>query len=517
MPGGNEGINLAEEIITEEFTQAEMDELDKLAYTHKRYLTPKEIAAYVLVNFGQKNLSQFVDAFKEFFMIQFLKLNTTAYANINLFTSIYDALDDTISGLIIDRTRTRWGRIKPFFIIPLPLWVIGGYMMFSAPDINSHQKAIWAAVAIVIYGLGMSYFGAWGLMIYNITPNTDERNNLITITKFFELFGTWIPSLVPVLVTILPKISDNISMRGIYSGFAKFMLFMSAAFAIFGCFNMRERVPLMSREEMKETSVLESLKNIITNRPLISVILANFFNSFKAVGGSSESYFWLNNTGSLMNATICGLFTGIPNYIMVPLAAKMVKKWGARATSIIAGLFGFFAYMTLFFIGYHPFGQTFSDHKILNLAWVIFGLTICGLPNKILNVSGQIVTAEALDYMEWKHGLRNEALVTTVQGYFGKLATSVTGWLSGMVLTWIHYVPLTDSVGNAIPQTDPAMLKGIWAIFCILPALARGLYGVSFILYPIHGKLQQQMIVELADKRANRIAEQNSKDAAQED
>lgn len=517
MPGGNEGINLAEEIITEEFTQAEMDELDKLAYTHKRYLTPKEIAAYVLVNFGQKNLSQFVDAFKEFFMIQFLKLNTTAYANINLFTSIYDALDDTISGLIIDRTRTRWGRIRPFFIIPLPLWVIGGYMMFSAPDINSHQKVIWAAVAIVIYGLGMSYFGAWGLMIYNITPNTDERNNLITITKFFELFGTWIPSLVPVLVTILPKISDNISMRGIYSGFAKFMLFMSAAFAIFGCFNMRERVPLMSREEMKETSVLESLKNIITNRPLISVILANFFNSFKAVGGSSESYFWLNNTGSLMNATICGLFTGIPNYIMVPLAAKMVKKWGARATSIIAGLFGFFAYMTLFFIGYHPFGQTFSDHKILNLAWVIFGLTICGLPNKILNVSGQIVTAEALDYMEWKHGLRNEALVTTVQGYFGKLATSVTGWLSGMVLTWIHYVPLTDSVGNAIPQTDPAMLKGIWAIFCILPALARGLYGVSFILYPIHGKLQQQMIVELADKRANRIAEQNSKDAAQED
>ena len=66
---------MAEEIITDELTQAEMDELDKLAYTHKRYLTPKEIAAYVLVNFGQKNLSQFVSAFKEFFMIQFLKLN----------------------------------------------------------------------------------------------------------------------------------------------------------------------------------------------------------------------------------------------------------------------------------------------------------------------------------------------------------------------------------------------------------------------------------------------------------
>ena len=48
---------MAEETLADELTQEEMDELDKLAYTHKRYLTPKEIAAYVLVNFGQKNLT----------------------------------------------------------------------------------------------------------------------------------------------------------------------------------------------------------------------------------------------------------------------------------------------------------------------------------------------------------------------------------------------------------------------------------------------------------------------------
>ncbi|MBE6742109.1 MAG: hypothetical protein E7570_07385 [Ruminococcaceae bacterium] len=508
---------LAESMVNEQVTSEELEVLDKLAYTKKNYLTPKEIAAYVLVNFGQKNLSQFIGAFKEFFMIQFLKLNTTAYANINFFSSIYDAVDDTISGLIIDRTRTRWGRIRPFFILPLPLWVIGGYMMFTAPGgFTSTQKVIWATVAIIIYGLGMSYFGAWGLMIYNITPNTNERNNLITITKFFELFGTWLPSLVPVLVTVLPKINSKITMKGVYSGFAYFMLILAAAFSIFGFFNMRERVPLMSRAEMKETSVLESIKNIFTNRPLFAIIFAEFFNSFKSVGGSSEQYFWLNNTGSLLYQTFCGLFTGIPNYVMVPIAAKLVKKFGARLTAIGAGLFGFFAYMGLFLIGYHPFGQTFEDNKFLNLAFVIFGLTICGLPNKIITVANPILSAEALDWMEWKHGMRNEALVTTVQGYFTKLATSVTGWLSGMVLTWIHYVPLTDSIGNAIPQTDPGMLRGIWAIFCILPALARGLYGVMFIFYPIHGQLQQEMIVELADIRANRLHEQNKLNAAQE-
>ncbi|MGN0532983.1 MAG: hypothetical protein ACI4IK_01375, partial [Eubacterium sp.] len=80
----------------------EEEYLDRLSYTKKKYLTPKEIAAFVLVNFGQKNLNQFVSVYKEFFLIQFLKLNTTAYANINLFATIYDAVDDTLSGLIID-------------------------------------------------------------------------------------------------------------------------------------------------------------------------------------------------------------------------------------------------------------------------------------------------------------------------------------------------------------------------------------------------------------------------------
>lgn len=496
-----------QDILTEE-----QEELDKLAYTKKRYLSPKEIAAYVLVNFGQKNLSQFTSAYKEFFMIQFLKLNTTAYAYINLFASVYDALDDTISGLIIDRTRTRWGRIRPFFIIPLPLWVVGSIMMFSAPDISSKGKIIWAAIAIVINGLGMSYFGAWNLMIYNITPNNDERNNLITTSKFFELFGVWLPSLVPILVQFLPKLNPSINMQSVYTGFAYFMVVISAGFAIFGFFNMRERVPLQSRDEMNETSVLESIKQIFTNRPLFAIILSDFFNNFKAVGGSSEQYFWLNNSGNIANQTICGLFTGIPNYLMVPFAAKLVKKFGSRTTAIMAGVFGGVAYTLLFIIGYHPFGQTFKDGYVFNLIWVIFALTVCGLPNKVIQVVNPILSAETFDYMEWKHGLRNEALVTTVQGYFTKLATSITGWLSGMVLTWINYVPLTDSLGNAIPQTDPKILNGIWAVFCILPAIARGFYGLSFIIYPIHGNMKNQMIAELADIRADRLAQQ---DAAQ--
>ena len=134
---------MAEKVESQQLNDSELEELERLAYTKKRYLSPKEIAAFVLVNFGKKNLDQFTSAFKEFFMIQFLKLNTTAYANINLFASIYDAADDTISGLIIDRTRTRWGRIRPFLILSLPMWLIGGYDVYrSGSEFHTKDRLV---------------------------------------------------------------------------------------------------------------------------------------------------------------------------------------------------------------------------------------------------------------------------------------------------------------------------------------------------------------------------------------
>ncbi|MGN1203077.1 MAG: hypothetical protein ACI4RF_07250, partial [Eubacterium sp.] len=70
---------------------------------------------------------------------------------------------------------------------------------------------------------------------------------------------------------------------------------------------------------------------------------------------------------------------------------------------------------------------------------------------------------------------------------------------------------LTDSLGNAIPQTDPKILNGIWAVFCLLPGFARLGFGLSYIVYPIHGKLKDEMIVGLAEKRTQRIDEQEKK------
>ena len=179
--------NTSTATITEEVEASAVEANVQQASTQdRRYLRPKEIAGFLLTSFGQKNLSQYVNAFRQFFAISFLGMSGSTYGVIMFIESIYDAVDDSISGLIIDRTRARWGRLRPYMIITVPVWAIATMMLFTAPSslISANSKVIWAVIAIFAYNLGMSYFGAWTIMLYNITPNVNERDTLIATSKF---------------------------------------------------------------------------------------------------------------------------------------------------------------------------------------------------------------------------------------------------------------------------------------------------------------------------------------------
>ena len=469
----------------------------------RRFLSPKEIIAFCLVHFGDRNLQEFFNNNMQYFMVQFFKVKPETYANLSFATGIYDIFDDTISGLVIDRTRTRWGRVKPYLLLPLPLLIIATLMVFSAPSFGDTGKAVWTGASMLLKGLGFSYFGAWYLILYNNTPNVIERNNLVTSSEFARLFSTWIISFISVFLDLGKSV--GIPETKVYRGFALISIAILVSTCVYGFFNMRERIPLQSREEMNEVGIIESFKQILKNRPMFVLVLGNFFNSFKSVGSGNEKFFWFNCTGKYSYATIAGIFTGMPNYITTPMAGKFINKFGAKKTIIGAGLFGFVAYTAMFLIGYHPFGETFGANPVPNLIYMIIALTICGLPNCFIHVALPCIAGDVYDYSEWKTGVRNEALVNTIRGYFEKLGYNVNGWLAGMVLTWIHYVPMTDNLGNGIPSTDAGVLKGLWIIFALAPAAARLLTALAFFLFNVDGKLKEQMLIELAGCRSIRL------------
>ena len=492
--------------------------VEQVSTQDRRYLRPKEIAGFLLTSFGQKNLSQYVNAFRQFFAISFLGMSGSTYGIIMFIESIYDAVDDSISGLIIDRTRTRWGRLRPWLVIPTPFWAIAMIMLFTTPAFLVHewQKVIWTVVAIFIYNLGMSYFGAWTIMLYNITPNNNERDNLIATSKFADLFGVFLPSIASMFVGFLPGLTKNaIGMQDIYTGFAVIITVIAAFTAFFGFSAMRERVPLASREQMKEVGVIESFKNVFKNRPMFVLVLSGFFAGFKSVGVASESFYWMHNSKNVAHGSIAGIFTGIPNYIMVPLAPKLIRRFGAKKVAIASGIFAGVAYTATFLIGIlgndgEGFLVNWEGHNaVINLAILTFCLTVCGLPNQLLNVAGAVLQGDVYDYSEWKTGVRNEALVQTVQNYFGKAANSITQLLSGVVISAVGYVARKDEFGNIVPESNYKTLLGFWAVFCLLPAIARFLYGITLLFFNVDGDVKKQMLADLEVSRRERLEELN--------
>ncbi len=506
-------VTAQEEVKENEGTQ----EVKKASSQNRRYLRPREMFAYLLTAFGQKNLNEFVNGNRQFFMISFLGISGKTYGLIMFLEMLYDALDDSISGLIIDRTRTRWGKLRPYLMIATPIWSIAIVMLFTTPSFlaTTTAKIVWAVIAIFAHNLGMSYFGIWQILPFDITPNVNERNNLLASQKFMELFGVFLPALVPIFVDLLPRATDNaVGMQDVYSGYAVVMVIISAATAIYGFCVMRERVPLASREQMNEVGILESFKIAFKNRPMLILQLNYFFNGFKGIGASNEKFFWLHNAGALSYSSIAGVFTGIPNFIITPLVPKMIRKFGARNLGIVAGVFGGAAYTLMWIIGYKPFGAWDSGGNIVaNLVYMTIMLTICGLPNSVINVVGTILQGDVYDYGEWKYGVRNEALIATVSGYFQKAANAVNGLLSGVVISLIGYTAHKDVFGNVVRETDNSVLRGFWFIFCVMPAIARFLYGISLIFFNVHGKFKEQMLKDLDERRLEAVQKINAENA----
>ncbi len=272
--------------------------------------------------------------------------------------------------------------MRPFLIFPIPFWAVASLLFYSVPNaLSSTEAFIYALVSTIIYGIGFSYLNGWELLLYNMTPNTNERSMLIATQKFVNLF-TWLPSLVTVFVDFVPNITGNkVTQPEVYSGFSWFFVVAAVIGVIFGFFNMKERVSIATKDEMEKVSFFKSAKSMLTCRPLAVLLLSNFFASVKGVGGASEDFFWLNCTGRLSNRLLCSLFTGIPNYVITPAAPSIIKKFGLRTTAISAGMFSAIAYTVLYFVGYQPTGNS-----VVNFIWVTFGLTVCGLPNHIMGV-----------------------------------------------------------------------------------------------------------------------------------
>ena len=264
--------------------------------------------------------------------------------------------------------------------------------------------------------------------------------------------------------------------------------------------NTRERiVPPASNEEGKEAGIVDSIKFAVTTRHFLVANISALFGGLQGnLRNSSENFFWLNNTGSLANGFLAGLLTGIPKYIITPFMPRILKRFGERNIYIAGHFWGAACFTIIWLIGYNPFGK---EKMALNVIYLALALMIMQIPDASNAIASKVMTADTFDYIEWKHGVRNEGLVSAANNWFGKLNGSLQGFIAGIAYQLINFVPLKDSYGNLIAQTNPRILSGIWFIFAMIPAVSKLMVGITYLFYNVHGEFKEKMAEDLAQRR----------------
>lgn len=490
---------------------------------NRKYLTTKERIAFTVGAFGRSGIYTLMSMFTLVFFQNGAGLTLSQGTTIILIGRIFDALNDPVMGMIVDKTKSKWGKMRPYLLYsPIPI-AICTFLLFTAPfEDGSTAAFVWALVTYIFWGMAFTVQDVpfWGLSSV-ITPLESERTSFISTARLGSTFGGILPAL---LVPILYQ-----SNLGYKTGF----MVSALIFAVLGCglssiifFVSKERVPKMD----KTASFKETVSVVGKNKVLLIVIISSVIGSTIVTANQCADY--IGNYLIIQNYTdFSQIFDAAGNLISGVDAASAYSFWIPRGTVVttltVAIGVGMVPAMAIFpmlrkklslkqiYIGSSIFG--FVVHTLcyvvlsqdvtqinMYILWVF--LFLMGLPLGIFNVITYTLIADAVDYLEWKTGKRHEGVCFSFQTFLSKvnagIATAVFGQLLGRSDFKAVDKSLVDVAGRQIFfEQSVSTQKVLLMLVTIVPAIGFVLTIIPMFFNDFTGKKKSQAVKELEERR----------------
>ncbi len=454
-------------------------------------LSLREKISYGFGDFASCLYWKSVSDFLPIFYTDVFGITAAAAGTLQGVSRSFDAVFDIIIGMLGDRTKSRWGKFRPYLLFTCLPMAIVGVLTFMVPDFDAKGKLIWAyvtynALMLIYTTINIPYTAMLGVL----TPNTTERATLSSY-KFIGAFGGGIVITACLLQTtkVGGWLNATTPEQGWFWSFIIVGIISTASFLLV-FFNTKERV---QPPKTQQTSVAKDLGDLFTNRPwwvlLATTITFIFFCSLR---GSVETYYFKYYVGS---QTIFGHTYGWESLVSVFKTSNqalslvgaffvpfIVRRLGGKPTFVL--LFAIAIGSTAAFALLKP------DQIGLILAINALG-SISGGPLSALMAA---MYADTADYAEWKTGRRATGLVFSASIFAQKF-----GWGWGGAISLI----MLNSVGFVANQTQTAeTLRGLVRLMSLYPA-AFGILAVLIlvILYPLNEKRMEQISAELKTRR----------------
>ncbi len=525
------------------------------AFLHKLFGTtpdhgvqPKEALAYSIAGFGQNFICTIIGSYITVFMTDALLFGAKgvkigifdgaiAVAILMLGARVFDALNDPIMGSVVDKTRTKWGKCRPYLkwmAFPIGIMTIACFLpVFNPANVLNNTSAVrtFTIIGIVYVIWSVVYTIAdvpyWGLSTC-LTNNTETRGNILTVARMFCTVGAGIVTIfVPMITGALTEefkytesdiaeilihkkdaIANMVANQGITETAAaktfvgtvkvgseianaetlKWIYFVCAVVLViaaipmffYGFKHTRERFT----SEENPPSFGHNIKLLFKNKELLLIVLSGVLGGARMVysytGGLYFAKYILQNEGLYGIITLLVVPGGLVASILVPwMSKKFTKKWSYIAVHIFGGVI-----MTaMYFVGYD---------KPWKLIVCAIGLVLLGIPQGVNNIITYAMIGDTVDYLEWKTGERGEGICFAMQTLINKIGMAVGAFIGVLSVSIAGIDTATYEVTDG---------NKLWAVLVISGAVSMFACAIPMFFYTITEKRQREMVEEIAERK----------------
>ncbi len=436
---------------------------------------------YGVGDLGFSMNNSIISAYFTIYMMDVMGLTPALVAIILFVGRSWDYINDPIIGHLSDRTRTRWGRRRPFLLFGAIPFGLSFILLWISPNFSDTGLVIYYSLAYIVYeALATTVYMPYFSLTPELTEDYDERTKLTSFRMLFNIIGSLTAYIFPMLVigSMVPDNTKKILLMGVIAGA------IAATPLLIVFLGTREKKEHMMEKRPK---LFPSLKAALKNRPFVFAAGIYLLTWMTIVVLETNLLLYIKyiiqraGQSTLIMASI--FVTAI---IALPIWNWAAKHWNKRLAYIIGVAFWAVVMMVLILLTPQtPF-------------WLIMVLCImAGIGVSAAQVLPWSIIPDAIEWDEWKTFERHEGMFYSLITLLGKVANSIAVPLSLMVLEFTGYQ------SGSVVQPDSALL-GIRLVIGPLPAvLLTG--GIIFaIFYPLSREQHHKIVEELHLRREAR-------------
>ncbi|MGN0167779.1 MAG: MFS transporter [Acetatifactor sp.] len=419
------------------------------------------------ISYGTGDLaSQFVWSFIGSYLMIFYTdvamLPAAAISLIFLGARVWDAVNDPMMGAIAERTKSKYGRFRPYLLYGAPFLVIVYVLCFMAPDFNGNMAMKIAYAAVTYIALGMLYTAVnlpYGALMTVMSKNLEDRSDLSTWRMIGSNVGSLILSAVSLPLILYFGHGDQSKPLG-YTVTAIVLGIIALPLFYLVFFRCKEVIRVSPKAA--SVPIIQSFKSCL-NRPFLCLFALNslaLVGKFGQAGVAMYYYKYVLQRSDLA-ALLMVLLNG-STALGIFLFARVSKQFGKKNTTMASFLLAGVFQIAIYFVSY-------DNIPLVMLFTVCTGLTRFGLP------VATAMLADVIDYTEDRTGIRADGTAYSVYSFGTKLSSALVGSVGVILLVKVGYV------ANAV-QTAEAM-RGISMVVNVLPGACWLLALIPLALY----------------------------------